>query len=279
MAIINLNGDFFNDEAKVLSVNNRAFRYGDALFETIRCYDGKALFLDEHLSRLKKGTKTLKMDFQASFNTIWLRNQISTLIEKNNIKNDARIRLTVFREDGGLYAPESNETGYLIEAKELEYTGFVLNPKGLTIGIYDEFKKPVNAISNLKSTNCVYSIQAGIYAKENKLDDCLLVNNENYISEAISSNVFIVKNNEVFTPELESACVDGIMRKQIIKIINQLGLKIHETKLNVKDIQSADEVFLTNAIVGVKWVGELNKTFFQNKTSKSLISLLNQLTP
>lgn len=279
MAIINLNGEFFNDDAKVLSVNNRAFRYGDALFETIRFYDGKALFVYEHLSRLKKGMQTLKMDIQPRFDIVWLQNQISALIDKNNIKNDARIRLTVFREDGGLYTPESNKVNYLIEVKELEQSGFFLNSKGLKIGIFDKFKKPANEISNLKSTNCVYSIQAGIYAKENNLDDCLLVNNENYISEGISSNVFIVKDNEVLTPDLESACVDGVMRKQIIKIINQLGLKIQETKLTVKDIESSDELFLTNAIVGVKWVGELNKTFFQNKTSKSLISLLNQLTP
>ncbi|MFC2111421.1 aminotransferase class IV [Bacteroidota bacterium] len=277
MAIINLNSKFYEDDEKVLSVNNRAFRYGDALFETIRFYDGKVLFLEEHLNRLKSGANTLKMDFKPKFDISWLRHQIINLIEKNSIKNDARIRLTVFREEGGLYTPKSNGISYLIEVKELEHNGFVLNSDGLTIGLYDEFKKPANTISNLKSTNCIYLIQAGIYTKENNLDDCLLINSDNNIAEAISSNVFIVKNNKIYTPDLYSACVDGIMRKQIIKIAKLLGIQIQEIELTTKDIETADEIFLTNAINGIKWIQEFRSVIYDNTTSKHLIKELNQI--
>jgi len=254
--------------------NNRAFRYGDALFETIRICEGKAVFIEDHLKRLLKGMHILKMNCPTFFSLEWLKKEVENIIKANNISGGGRLRLTVFRKGAGLYLPETNDIDYLIEATPIAETNFIFNASGLAVDFYNENKKSLNVLSSVKTTNCLVSVMASIYKKEHSLDDCILLNEKGFIAEAISSNLFIVKNNIVSTPALDQGCVEGTMRNRIIQILESKKIQVIQTTIHPDDIFSADELFLTNAIVGFRWVEKLqSKRFCQNFSSELTKSL------
>jgi aminodeoxychorismate lyase len=273
---INLNGKIFQDSQNVINHNNRAFKYGDGIFESIRVANGIVLNADLHFARILNSLKILKIDISKSFNLDYFKNQISILCEKNEISNAARVRFSVFRSSGGLYKPESNLMSFLIECAPLEKGYFCTNEAGIGIGIYNEMVKPVNILSGLKSCNSQIYVLASIFASENNLDDCLIMNDKNNIIESTSSNLFLVKNNKIFTPPLKDGCVDGVMRKVIIEIATKLGYTVEECSLSIKDLMDADEIFLSNAIVGIKWVFMFNEQKYNSKISNFLLNKLNE---
>jgi len=274
---INYNGFLYKEDEKVLTVNNRAFKYGDALFETIRIINGKPCFLEDHFKRLKKGMKVLKMQSDSiSFND--LKEQIVHLIEKNRIKKGGRIRLTVFRSADGLYTPEGDEsTSCVIEASPLEEDIYVLNDKGISIDIYSEIKRRRDVLSQIKTTNNIPHVLTGIYKRENKLDDCLVLNVNDRIVESISSNIFLYKNNNLYTPSLDEGCMDGVMRRQILKVAKELNINVFVGMVNGSMLIQADELFLTNAIKGIEWVVAYREKRYFNKASKEILDQLNKL--
>lgn len=269
------NGELIPADNPVVAADNRAFRYGDAVFETIRYHKGIPLFFDEHYKRLKHGMNILKMEVASLPPVEILVKQISLLIIKNSIFKDARIRLTVFRNGAGLYTPERNDVSYLIETFPVEGELYTYNKKGLLVGVFDEYHKSAQPLSGFKNANSLIYILGSIYKKENDLDDCLIVNEKGKIIEALSSNLFWIKDDVVYTPSLASGCVDGIMRKQIIKTVTNSGMLLKETSgTTEQELSDADEVFLTNAIQGVnRVVGIGDKRYYSFKTKK-IFSLL-----
>jgi branched-subunit amino acid aminotransferase/4-amino-4-deoxychorismate lyase len=256
----NYNGHLISIYEPVVSFANRAFRYGDALFETIRVVNGKAMFLLDHMRRIKLGMTTLRMNVPPDFNVENISRLIMELIHQNKLENDVRVRLTIFRNEGGFYTPKVNDISFLIETEELnEQGGYTLNEKGYEIEVFHDLKKNKNKLANLKSANALLYVLAGIYKKDIKMDDCIIINEDSNICEAISSNLFIVKNGALYTPALTEGCVDGVMRKQIINIAQQNRILCYEIPLVFNQMMNADEVFLTNAVHGVRWV-ELYKT-------------------
>jgi aminodeoxychorismate lyase len=272
---INVDGFLYKEDEPVFKANNRAFKYGDALFETIRIIDGEPQFLEDHFIRLKKGMKILKMSSgNMSFNE--LKTQLVKLIEKNHIHKGGRIRLTVFRTGDGFYAPENEGKSYVIEAVPLENNSYTLNDKGLTIDVYSELKRHRNILSPIKTTNNIPHVLAGIYKNENGLDDCLVLNDQGRIVEALSSNVFLYKNNNLYTPSLEEGCMDGVMRKQVLKIAKEMNINVFEGMLNGSMLLQADEMFLTNAIVGVQWVASYGQKRYFNQATKEVLANLKE---
>jgi branched-chain amino acid aminotransferase len=151
-----------------------------------------------------------------------------------------------------------------------------LNDKGLIIGIYDEVKKPINLFSSYKTANSLIYILAGIFKNLNKYDDCLILNEKGHLIEAVSSNIFIVKNGVLYTPPITEACIDGIMRKQVINIAKKNEISFAEQPLFVDDLLKADEVFLTNSISGIQWAAAYkNKRYFK-KISEFLLRKVNE---
>jgi branched-chain amino acid aminotransferase len=273
---INYNGFLYAEDEAIFTVKNRGFRYGDALFESIRVVNGKACFLEDHFIRLKKGMKVLKMrSANISFNE--LKDQIEKLILKNHINGGGRVRLTVFRSGEGLYTPEGEGKSYVIEAKPINDNLFVLNESGINIDVYNEIRRYRNALSQIKSTNNIPHVLAGIYKKENDLDDCIVLNDLGRIVEAVSSNIFLYKNHNLYTPSLEEGCMDGIMRKQILKVAGELNINVFEGMLNGSMLLQADEMFLTNAIRGIQWVGSYRQKRYYNKATKEILAHINKL--
>lgn len=271
------NGHLINLYEPAISFNNRAFRYGDSLFETIRYTNGKIMFLADHIQRIKLGMTILRMNVPAEFTTANLEQLILHLTKQNNITGDARIRLTVMRNEGGYYTPETNDISFLIETELLDTRGYSLNQKGLWVDIYAEIKKPVTKIANLKTGSALLYVMAGITKTSLKLDDCLLVNDNGNIIESISSNIFVIKNGTLYTAPLSDGCVDGVMRRQILDIASQNRILTFEQTLTINTLMNGDEVFLTNAIKGVQWVGQFKNKFYTNRMAVFFTEKLNEL--
>ncbi len=274
-AYINFNGAFYNCDTPIFNSSNRSFRYGDCLFETIHALGTSLQFFDQHYTRLTKGMQVLSMDIPADFKITLEQNIINT-INKNRYFGGNRIRLSIFRDSNGLYTPTSNKIAFLIEVSQLEEKQYVLNSKGLHIGLYDEVHKQSTPYTSFKTANAMLFIMAANYKQKKELDDCLLINEEGNIIEAISSNLFIVTNNILQTPAVESGIVQGIMREQIINLALEHNFTVFEDCLLTEtDILKADEIFLTNAISGIRWVIAYKQRRYFNKTAKLLIKLLN----
>lgn len=272
---INYNGNLLPANQPLLSVSNRAFRYGDGLFETIRTIDGQPLFMSSHFQRLCDGMKFLKMNIQASFSVSRFENEIKHLLEENNLKDGARIRISVFRNDGGLYSPQTNDVSYIIEATPVECNFYDFNKKGLIIDVFEEQKKTLNKISSIKTSSCIPLILAGIYKKEKNLDECIILNETGTISEATSSNIFIVYNGVFYTPSLNQGCIPGVMRQFLIEMLRKSGTEVQECPLSPSALLRADEIFLTNVISGIQWVSAYRQKRYFNNMAKSLIEKLN----
>jgi branched-chain amino acid aminotransferase len=271
------NGHVISLYEPAISFSNRAFRYGDSLFESIRYTNGKIMFLSDHVKRIKLSMTTLRMNVPAEFTTNNIEQLIIHLLEQNNIKQDARIRLTVFRNEGGFYTPDTNDISFLIESEVLETSGYTLNQKGLWVDIYAEIKKQINKISNIKTGSALLYVMAGITKTSLKLDDCLLVNDNGNIIESISSNIFVVKNGTLYTSPITDGCIDGVMRKQVLDIAAQNKILTFEQPLTVHTLTNGDEVFLTNAIKGIQWVGQFKNKFYTNQKSVFFTEKLNEL--
>lgn len=273
------NGNYYFKDEFRLSYNNRAFCYGDALFETMHANGTKIQFFNDHMIRLRFGMKTLGMEIPANIENNAIEKELVKLLHKNKLYQGVRIRLTIFRNEGGKYTPQDHSISYLAENEYIENEQYQLNTKGIAVGLFDKIKKPVNILSNLKSSNALIYIQAGLFAQKNKWDDCILVNENNHLVEGISSNLFILKDTILRTPPLNDAPVAGIMRKQILKVADSQNFKIlNNEPCSEEHLLQADEVFLTNSISGITWVLGFKDRRYFNHTSKRLIDKLNKTT-
>lgn len=276
-SFINYNGNAIDADLPVLTADNRAFRYGDAVFETIRLMNGDVLFLDKHLQRLTKGMKTIGMKVPENYTMHYFYLLIRHLDQVNVLKGNARVRLEVFRNSGGYYSPASNEVSFLIQAEPMNEKEYVMNETGLKIDFYRDIKKAVNKLSSFKTSNALPHVLAGIYKTENHLDDCLLLNTNERVCEAIGSTVFMIKAEQLFTPPLTEGCVDGVMRDQLINLLKEQGRQVKEKEISVDEIMNADEIFLSDVVNGIRWVGACKHKRYFNKFSRWLIQHLNEM--
>ncbi len=272
---INFNGSILPADQLIFKANNRGFRYGDGLFESMRYMKGKLKFPEMHIDRIQKGMKLLRFDNCSLIDTWFLREKVEELVRRNRAGADARVRLTVFRDSQGLYSPVSNKFGYVLEIQKLDESQYVLNKKGLIIDVYDEIPKPVNALSNLKTCNAMIYVLAGIYKNQNALDEVLILNHHGFLCESMSSNVFVVYDRKLYTPALNEGCIAGVMRQVVMRLAKENNIELIEAQINPDILNEADEVFLTNAAKGIQWVmGYNNKRYF-NEVSRFLSEKLN----
>lgn len=264
VSLYNLDGKLFHENEHNLSVNNRSFRYGDGFFETIKLVDGNIQLKQLHFDRIATSLVTLGFKANKHFSFEILEQQIIALAAKNNHSKLGRIRITFFREDAGLYEVTNFHPHILIQSFELNETVNKLNENGLVIGAYDIAKKSCDAFSNIKSNNYLQYAMAALWAKENKLNDALLLNCNNNIADSTIANIFIIKNGTIKTPALTEGCVAGVMRKHIIETLKQQNIIVTETTINIEDITTADEVFLTNVIKGIMWVRQFGNSNYVN---------------
>lgn len=263
MNSICFNGKIIPADEPVLLASNRGYRYGDGLFETMKVAKGKILLSDHHFERLFAGLALLQFEIPRLFLRQKTEDEIVSLCKKNNCEGLARVRLSVFRGNGGLY-DEDKGLQYLIECWPLTESVSKLNENGLVIDVFPGAEKSCDKFSNLKSANFLPYSMAALYAKEKKLNDCLVLNTTGGIADSTIANLFIIKNAIVITPGLEEGCVNGVMRQYLLQKMQAADCAVQEATLSVNDILVADEVFLTNAIHGIRWVRQFRDMSYGN---------------
>ena len=276
MLYVNNNGTVISAEDYSLRAGNRGHLYGDGVFESIRIYNGRPINMENHIMRMLEGALKIKMRPPSYFDPNFFTHKIQELLEKSGITEGGRCRISLDRAMGGTYRPETNEVEYFIEVYPLENNNFDLNSKGLEVDIYLGHKKPKESLSNFKTKNGLIYVLASIAAKEKGLDDFLLTNTDGGILESTSSNLFVVSNGVLYTPGLEEGCLAGTMRMQIINLALKEGIKVYECNILPQNLLVADEIFLTNAVNGIRWVSGYRTKRYFNTTSRKLIALLNE---
>lgn len=270
------NGDLLDVTKSGLSPQNRSFLFGDGLFESIKVVNGKPLFVNVHFSRLAEGMKALKIERGTEFDSEKLETAIKKLIDHCGVTGGGRVRVTLYRNDGGYYLPTGKGFSYVVSLIEANANRFMLNEEGLIVNLYNEIKKQITPLAPYKTTSALNYILASEYARAANLDDVLLVNEKDNIIESTNSNLFIVSNGVLYTPAISDGCVGGTMRMQIINIALENSIKVYECSLAPQNLLAADEVFLTNAIQGIKWVSGYRMKRYFHKMSDLLIEKLNQ---
>jgi branched-subunit amino acid aminotransferase/4-amino-4-deoxychorismate lyase len=276
-SFVNHNGQLVSNEELLLASNNRAFYYGDGFFETIRMINGKPVHLEDHIDRMNRSYQFLQLvpPFNTDIDT--LTGLLMELASANGVKSGGRARITFYRSSGGFYTPHTDHCNFLAECKALTNPLFDFNRTGIHLALYTQNLKPVQPLYTLKSLNSLIYVLAGIHARNQHCDDSLIMNDYENIIESTHSNLFIVRNGTIITPGLDEGCIPGVMRKNILKIIeNKTEYSLERGIIRQKDLMEADEVFLTNSIRGIQWVVGFKEKRYYHKVSASLSDLLNQ---
>lgn len=272
---VNSNGEVIPNNGASIAASNRSYLYGDGLFETIRIMNGRPINVLNHFNRLMDGAKALKMRVPTFYTADFFEEKIQDLATRSGITEGGKCRVSIDRAIGGTYFPETNEVTYFIDVQPYDANFFELNSKGLEVDIYMGIKKQKNFLSNYKTKNGLLYIMSAIEARERNLDDMLISNEKGGILESSNSNLFVVSNGVLYTPGLDEGCLAGTMRMQVINLALKNGIKVYECSILPQNLLAADEIFLTNAIRGITWVGGYRTKRYFNVIARKIQSFLN----
>ncbi|WP_067147521.1 aminotransferase class IV [Pseudotamlana agarivorans] len=272
----NFNGTLLDGNA-FLSIKNRGYAYGDAIFETIKSSSGKILFWEDHYFRLMASMRIMRMEIPMTFTMEFLESEIQKTLEANGLqKQSARVKLSVHRNEGGLYTPQTNQVSFVIATDALAESFYTVSEGLYQVDLFKDYYVSPSLLSTLKTNNKALNVVGSIYAKENDLENCLLLNTNKQVVEALNGNIFLVKGNTIKTPPLTDGCLKGVMRTQLIEIIKALPeYELVEDSISPFELQKADEMFITNVMVGIQPVSKYRKKTFANDIAKSLLQKLN----
>lgn len=274
--MINFNGNLIEDN-NIISIQNRGYTFGDALFETLRTSYGKILFWEDHYFRFMASMRILRMEIPMNFTMEFLEEQIYKTLDANKLyKSSARVKLMVHRNEGGLYLPETHDVSFVISTSSIQDDFYILNEAFYEVDLFKDYYVSPNLLSTLKTNNKALHVVGSIYAKENNLNNCLLLNTNKSIVEALNGNIFLVKAQTIKTPPISDGCLKGIMRKQIMSILKALPeYQLIEETISPFELQKADELFITNVITGIQPISKYRKKTYTNEVSKMLLQKLN----
>jgi len=271
--MINFNGTI-TQQTLVNIDENRGFLYGDAVFETIKVLDNKVLFAEDHYFRLMSSMRILRMEIPLQLTLEFFETEILKTVMANNFTN-ARVRFNVYRENGGKYLPQTREVSFFISS-EFDQAIYQNKDEKYEVELFKDFYISKHLLSNIKTTNCLINTTASIFAQENNYENCLLINDDKNIVEAINGNVFLVKDNVIITPPITDGCKKGIIRSKIIDIIKKNeNYQFEERSISPFELQKADELFITNVIIGVRSISQYRKKSFVNYVANDLLVKLN----
>lgn len=249
----------------MLPVTNRAFKWGDAVFETMKVARGVLQLASYHFDRLFASLELLQID--TTFSSVELSDRIAELCTVNGCSDRARVRLSVYRNDEG--------TGeYCIEASPLAEEKVLWNERGWVLDIYPYARKGQDVFANLKTANYLPYVMADRFAVQKELDEALVLNSHGHLCDASKANLFLIRNNSLLTPALHQGCVNGVMRRHVIEEVKKKGYTVKQAEVSQADLEGAEEVFLTNALQGIKWVQRFRDKEYRSEQTKKLYDLL-----
>lgn len=275
--MINFNGNIVPSDNNLL-VDNRAFLYGDGVFETLKIVDNKILFFEDHYFRLMSSMRIVRMEIPMNFTMEYLEEQVLSLVRNNNIQSSARVRITVYRNNGGYYLPKDKTVSFLINAVALESPIYKIEKNTYEVDLYKDFYVTKQLLSSIKSTNKIINITGSVFAEENGLENCLLLNDGKNVIEALNGNIFMLLGNKLVTPPVSEGCLNGVMRKQVLALARKIeSLEVVEEPISPFDLQRASELFITNVITGIQPISKYRKKDFESKLANELLVKLNTL--
>ena len=275
--MVNLNGTLTQNIYQ-LAVSNRGFAYGDSVFETLRVVNGKIVFWEDHYFRLMAGMRIMRMEIPMTFTMEFLEAEILKTTQATGLQDlPARVKLSVYRESEGFYKPLTNDVGYVIAVQKLKQPRYELNTNPYRVDIFKDYPVAPGLLSTVKSNNRAVNVVGSIYAQENELDNCILINTNKQVVEALNSNLFLVHGNTLKTPPILDGCIKGIIRQQLVDIIKEMeDYVLEEASISPFELQRADELFLTNSIMGIRPVTVYRKKEFKTTLASRLVEELNK---
>ncbi|GAB5399985.1 MAG: aminotransferase class IV [Aureisphaera sp.] len=275
--MLNFNGTITSEDSLIMPYANRGLHYGDAVFETIKVSAGKVLFWEDHYFRLMASMRIMRMEIPMNFTLEFLEGEIlNTIAKVPETHNAYRVKLIVWRGWGGKYTPSSKEVDYLIGMEPLEHPFYMLSDTAYEVELFKDHYVNAGLLSTLKTNNRAVNTLGSIFAQENGYENCLLLNDKKQVVEAMNGNLFLVKGYKIKTPPLSDGCLNGILRKQLITILGQLpDYILEETSISPFELQKADEMFITNTIVGIQSITKYRKKEYGNSVAKDLLGKLN----
>ena len=275
--MINFNGTIVSTDTGLLT-QNRAFLFGDAVFETVKIVNDKILFLEDHYFRLMSSMRVVRMEIPMNFTMEYFEEQILALATAKNASRSARARITVYRNDGGYYLPQNNTVSFLINVESMDNTLYPINQGEYVVDLYTDFYVARQLLSSIKTTNKIINVTASIFASENGLDNCLLLNDSKNVIEALQGNIFMLKGNTLITPPVSEGCLNGVMRRQVLALARKIEyLDVTEETISPFDLQKSDELFITNVIKGIQPITKYRKKEFSTNISTILVQKLNEI--
>lgn len=259
------NGKVSKAGKPLISPDNRSFRYGDGFFETMKLVNGKIILDDYHFERLFSSLELLQFQQPTYFTADYLRDYTRLLAKKNYHYKQARVRITIFRGEGGLYDVENHFPHHMIQTWQLNPANNVLNENGLVTDIYRDAKKNYDLFSTVKSNNYLGYAMGAMWAKKQKLNDVILLNSFGRVADATIANVFVVKDGKVKTPALSEGPVNGVMRRYLLEKMREENIPVEEGQLTLEEMEQASELFLTNSVYGIRWVKQLGKNGYTHQ--------------
>lgn len=272
--MLNYNGNVLSSDQLIFSPDNRAFKYGDAVFETVKIAHGKVIFWEDHYFRLMASMRMLRMKIPIDFTLEFLEQEILKTILPDRNSSTHIARLNIFRKDGGQYLPKTNKVDYLIQIEDVNS----LVKSKYTVDLFKDFFKDSGFLSTVNSNNKLTTTLASVFAEENEFDNCILLNERKGVVEVCGGNLFLVKGNIIKTPPLSEGCIKGIIRGKVIEILlKHKEYKFEESAISPFEVQKADEIFITNSVIGIQPVTNYRKKEFSSITSKKIASSLKIL--
>ena len=273
--MINYNGNI-QDTSNLAIENNRGFLFGDAIFETIKVNGTKILFLEDHYLRLMASMRICRMEIPMNFTMEFMEEEILKLIVLQANKVSNRIRFSVFRNAEGYYNPASNDVQFIITCSELASDTYVFSSTAYEVELFKDFHISKHLLATLKTNNKMINVVASIFAKENNFQNCLLINEDKNVVEATNGTIFMKMGNQIITPPITDGCLNGIMRKQVIAIVAKMdGYEMIEKSISPFDLQKADELFISNVIMGIQPITKYRKKEFTSEVAKEITNVLN----
>lgn len=253
-----------------ISPDSRAFKYGDGCFETIHMINGNIILAGYHFDRLFISLNLLKFSLTERFDADKLSEEIYRLAKLNNHLANTRIRVTFYRGEGGLYDVVNHEPNYIIQTWALDGDVNKFNDTGLVIDFFTEGSKSPDTYSAIKSNNFLTYTMGALWAKQNKLNDAIVLNSFGSVADTTFANIFIIKDDVIYTPPLTDGCINGVMRRYILECLQHQEIQVAEQSITREDFLEASEIFLTNAIYGIRWVRQVKDTTYSSRVAESL---------
>ncbi len=275
--MVNYNGDLLPATSHYLNHTNRGLRYGDALSDTVRFNGSVLLYWEDHYFALMAAMRQLRMEIPMSFSMEFLEAEIRKTLEAAGFeKRPATLGITVYRKSGTGLAPNTLEIDYILDILALETANYHFVETPCRADIYRDYTLLANGLAALPLASCPTRVLGSIYASENDLQTCLLVNERKEVCDTLEGNLFVRFGNHIVTPPADSGCRNGILRKQILGLgRTDTTYTWEERAISPFELQQADELFTSSVRYGIRPITDYKKARFGAEAAAYVTDRLN----